>query len=300
MTLKYHGLVVDTPESGQLRFGIEPLIGSCQSWVWKFEKDLPKAIQNTLKRFDNLVYWQCAKKCKDTVHKINKAIYNLGFCMDIFERKQEFAFNGAPIDKAAIYFKASDDIPYHLDSLISYLRVLADCIAFAIPFFYRTQESIANRSFREHRKWFMEKKPDFDPDYKAVLMYHSFWFDKLAGKSPKGVRDVIFHNFGTYQLSCTHFPNGNTEIFINQITSEGIKDQDLTFTLREIITGFFTYLDKTYSIFGTRIAEEFSPFVTLDLEKTSVFMNFKKSPNLREKYRLYPLIETGENVEQVI
>ena len=80
MTLKYHGLVVYTPESGQLRFGIEPLIGSCQSWVWKFEKDLPAEIQDSFKRFDNRTYWQCAKKCKDTVHKINKISSKLNKC----------------------------------------------------------------------------------------------------------------------------------------------------------------------------------------------------------------------------
>lgn len=300
MTLKYHGLVVCTPESGQLRFGIEQLIGGCQSWIWKFEKDLPAKVQDSLKRFDNRLYWQCAKKCKDTVHKIDKAIYNLGICMDIFEHQQEFAFNGAPMEKAAIYFKASDDIPYHLDSLISYLRILADCIAFAIPFFYRTNKSIANRSFRNHRKWFIETDPTFDPDYAAVLKNHSFWFDKLAGKDPKGVRDIIFHHFGTYQLGCMHFPNGKNEIFVNQITSEGIKDNDLTFTINEIINGFFEYLDETYSIFGARIAEEFTPVITTDLEKRSTFMNFKDTPNLKMKYRLYPLINENKNVEPVV
>jgi len=291
MNLKYHGIVVNNDNSGQLRFGIEPLIGNCQSWVWNFKKDLPDTIKESLKRFNNRAYWQCAKKCKDTVYKINKAVYNLGRCIDVFEHQEEYSFDGAPIDKAAKYFKASDDIPYHLDSLISYLRILADCIAFAIPFFYRTDESIANRSFRDQRKWFLEKKPDFDEKYSDILKHYSLWFDKLAGKSPKGVRDVMFHNFGTYQLGCAHFPDGKNEIFINQITSEGILDQDLAFTLTEIIYGFFSYLDQTYSLFGVRIAEEFSPFITSDLVKRSVFMIFKNFDNFRKKYRLYPIIE---------
>ena len=297
MKLKYHGLIIQTSQSGQLRFGIEPLICGCESWIWSFEKNLPSKIKKSLKRFDNRTYWQCAEKCRDTIHKINKAVYNLCYNIDIFERKEEFVFNGAPIEKYQKFFKALEDIPYHLDSLVSYLRVLADCIAYAIPFFYNTKESIANRSFRAHRKWFIEKNPTFDPDYTEVLENYSLWFDKLAGKDPKGVRDIIYHQFGTYQIGLTILPNGKNDIFINQITSEGITDPDLTFTITEIINGFFTYLDETYSIFGARILEEFSPLIEKDLEKRSVFMNFKEIPNLREKYRFYPLIESYKNVE---
>lgn len=298
MALRYHGLVVGTPDSGELRFGMECLIGSCQSWLWYFQDGLSDSAKQAVSRFHNRAYWQCAKKCKDTVHKLNKAVYNLSCRMDIMERKEEYVYDGAPLEKAAAFFEAIEDIPYHLDSLISYLRVLADCIAFAIPFFYRTDESIANRSFRDHRKWFLEKKPDFDAEYAAVLQNTSTWFNRLAGEDHKGIRDIIFHHFSTYQLGWSHFPDGKMQVLVQQVASDGIHDGDLIFTINDTIAGFFEYLDATYAIFGERIAKEFEPLTTKSLEERSIFVKFTAFTDLRRKYRLYPLIGSGGTAEQ--
>ena len=300
MKLQYHGLVIHTPNSGQLRFGIETLIVECQPWLWYSDASVPDSAKEVLARFSKPTYWQCATKCKYTVHKLNKSVYNLSKFIDVFERQQEYAYNGAPSERAEIYLQALDDIPYHLDSLIMYLRILADCIAFAIPFFYHTQKSIANRSFRDHRKWFLKTEPGFDPEYSSVLQSHSKWFDKLAGNDPKGIRDVMFHHFGTYQLGSTQLATGENTIFIQQITSTGIKDQNLVFTLSDVIEDFFLYLDAAYTIFGNRIALELTPLITQPLEERCVFTTFTDFPDLRVKYRLYPLIENVDHAEQVI
>jgi hypothetical protein len=189
------------------------------------------------------------------------------------------------------------DIPYHLDSLLAYLRILADCVAFAIPFFFRTKASIANRSFRYHRKWFLEKCPDFDSVYSAVLWEKSGWFEKLAGKAPKGVRDLHFHHFATYQLGCVKLPAGDWTISVQQITAEGISDHNLTYTLVEIIADFFSYLDATYELFGARLAQECPDLLIRSLEEESLFMGYSGYVDLRKQYRLYPLIETTVDSE---
>jgi len=291
MPAKYHGLRIVAPDSGDLRFGINQLIGSCQSWVWGFEPDLPEALKASLTRFANRAYWQCARKCQDTVHKLNKAVFNLGRCMDIFEREEEYMVDGAPLERAGVYLQAAEDLPYHFDSLLSYLRILADCVSFAIPFFYSTRKSIANRSFREHQAWFTKKEPDFDPDYSSVLREKAAWFDKLAGKHPKGVRDLVFHQFATYQLGLTRYRAGESRIAVDLVTPEGIREPDFVFTVDEIIVNFFSYLDATYELFGRRIANELAPLLAGSLEERSLFMKFTAFPDLQSSYRLYPSVE---------
>lgn len=250
-------------------------------------------MKKSLARFDNSAYWQCARKCQDTVHKLNKAVFNLGRCMDIYERQEEYMFDGTSLEKAGIFLRASDDLPYHFDSLLSYLRILADCVSFAIPFFYDTKESIANRSFREHQVWFTKKKPSFDREYSSVLHEKAAWFDELAGKQPKGVRDLVFHQFATYQLGMIGYKTDESRISVDLVTPDGIRGPDFLFTVDAIIVSFFSYLDATYELFGERIAREFGSFLTGSLEERSVFMKFTSFPSLQSNYRLYPLIEVA-------
>ena len=101
----------------------------------------------------------------------------------------------------------------------------------------------------------------------------------------------MMHNFGTYQLGTTCLPNGTESVTVYLITSKGIVDQDLTFTINDIINDFFCYLDKTYSLFGIRLADELSPYITSDLEGLSIFMKTSGTSDLRKKYGFYPLIE---------
>lgn len=295
MTLRYHGLRLLGPDSGELRFGIAQLIGICQSWRWSGNQDVSPSLKETLRRFHNRNYWQCAAKCKYTVHKLNKAVCYLGRGMDTFE--SEFVYDGAPMEKAGKWFQAADDVPYHLDSLLAYLRILADCVAFAIPFFFRTREGIACRSFRDHRKWFLEKRPDFDPAYASVLREETNWFDNLAGKDPKGVRDLHFHKFATYQLGTVNYPTGERTISVQQVTSEGIRDPELTFTLTAIIANFFVYLDSVYALFSDRLAEECAHLISGSLQERSVFMTYTGCRDLQKQYRLYPLIEAEEDAD---
>jgi hypothetical protein len=67
-------------------------------------------------------------------------------------------------------------------------------------------------------EWFKENKT-FDIEYTRILNDYSGWFQKLAGKDVKGIRDVIFHRFGTYQLGQSVLPNGKHPVYIGLVTA---------------------------------------------------------------------------------
>jgi hypothetical protein len=288
-----HGLLINDLNHGTLKFGLVELISSRQSFLWSDFPNITSEQRELIKRFEKLSYWQCAKKCNDTAHKLNQALYKLGNCLLIAENEDAYAYDGAPLEKASVYFEAMNDIPYHLDAFISYLKILADCIAFAIPFFYQTSKSIANNGFRGQKKWF-SVYPNFDPEYTKILNEQTRWFDLLAGKgtngnSEKGIRDVNFHNFGTYQIGQSVFQDGRHEIFVSQITSKGIIHNDVLSTLEELVEDFFYYLDRVYELFTQRFCKEIPQYDWLSPSK-SVMMNIEMS-NVQQKYRLYPIIK---------
>jgi len=292
-SLKHHGLYIDGPEHGELRFGIVELIGRRQSWLWLDFPNLKEAQRKSIQRFNNRTYWQCAAKCRDTAFKLSKALYKLSNSLTIMEDRDKYSYDGAPIETAATYFQAMHEAPYHLDAFISYLRILADCISFALPYFYETKESISNRGFREQMKWFINTRPNFDPEYMAILQEHTKWFELLAGKaeagsSEKGIRDLNFHNFATYQIGGTALPNGRHEVLISQVTSKGIVHQNVLSTLEDLSEDFFQYLDRVYDLFTGRFSSEI-PEYDWRSPGNSLLMNIAM-PEIRSKYRLYPLI----------
>jgi hypothetical protein len=244
-SLKHHGLYIDSPEHGELRFGIVKLIEGRQSFLWLDFPNLKEAQQKSIKRFNNRTYWQCAEKCHDTAFKFSQALYKLSNSLAIIENQDKYCYDGATMEIAVIYFQAIREAPYHLDAFISYLRILADCISFALPFFYETKESIPNRGFRDQMKWFINTKPTFDPEYTAILRENTKWFDLLAGKaeagsSEKGIRDLNYHNFATYQIGGAVLPNGRHEVFVSQVASKGIVHQNVLLTLEDLLEDFFS------------------------------------------------------------
>ncbi len=285
--LKYHGLVLIEENKCELRFGIVNLIHARSSLAW-IGNEISEDARKAIKRFHKRAYWQCDLKMRDTASKLNEAMYKLGISLKILEEKDKYLYDGAPIEKAAIFGRAHNDISYDLDSFIMYLRILADCISFALPFFYKTKEKIKSSSFREHKKWFQTIKPKFDPDYTKILNAHSKWFELLAGNESKGIRDLQFHNFGIYQLTWTALSGGSHQITISQVGIKGVVRSDVLLNLVEAILDFFEYLDAVYELFGIRFNEEI-PSINRDLEQRSIMMGLEM-PDIRSKYRLYPII----------
>jgi len=288
-TNKYHGIKILSEKSCEYHFGMVRLIEFCNPLGWIGENKTEKT-KSFLRRFDNRVYWQCARKCRDTVWKIHTAVIYLSDYVHIFEKRDKYMYDGAPPEEWSVFMNASDEIPYHLDSLITYIRILADCIAFSVPFFYRTNKRIAYRSFREHRNWFLKIDNKFDPAYSHILENQTSWFEKIAGKEPQGIRDIVFHNFGTYQLGDSLFSDGKTKIRIELVSSKGVIVPEVTFTLEEIIHGFYDYLDAIYILFGNRIFEEISPEISKSINNMSLFATFQTIENIQDRYLFYPQI----------
>lgn len=292
--LRHHGLKIIDSTHAELRIGIVRLIEQRQSWLWIGENNLSEDQHAILKRFNNRGYWQCCSKIRDTCFKMIYALNRLGSAILVMENCDTYAFDGAPIDHAAIYYSAIDEAPYHLDAYISYLRIFADCISFALPFFYVTTGSISNNSFRDQKKWFLEKMPTFDPEYSGILKTQTKWFDLLAGNEDstggqKGIRDLNYHRFATYQFGSRPLPNGHHQILISHVTAQGIQQPDLLATLEELTHDYFQFLELVHAHFAKLASEEF-PQHPWSSEERSILVNLEMEA-VSEKYRLFPTID---------
>lgn len=279
----------------ELRFGIVELIDRRQFPAWIGVDYLSEDQRTALKRFNNREYLQCCSKLRDTSLKMIHALNYLGSTLLVMENRDQYAYDGASMEHAAIYFSALNEAPYHLDAYISYLRILADCLSFAIPFFYVKAKGIENRSFRKHKTWFLETFPDFDPEYSAILQSHTKWFDLLAAKGDangegiKGIRDINYHRFATYQFGSRPLPNGQHRILISHVTGEGIQRSDLLATLEELTHDFFQFLELTHVHFAALASKEV-PQHPWSSEERSILMEFEIK-DVRAKYRFFPMID---------
>ncbi len=149
---------------------------------------------------------------------------------------------------------AQQDLPLYLDLMLLYLRIEADAFAVVVSYFYERDGIVPTRSFREQRKWFLEKRPEFDPEYARILGERCTWFDSLAGKQPAGLRDVIVHKGGTYQLGWT-LPTLEDEFDLRAsvLDARGFVEDDLFKALVEVTQGWFAFLDQCCSHFRAKL-----------------------------------------------
>ena len=184
--------------------------------------------------------------------KFNRVADHIGRCRVAIKRWVEFEANHGPdgisahdpeFDIYAAHLDATADLPLHLDSLLFYLRIQADALARLVPYLYNTQEHIPTKSFRDQARWFSQRNPDFDPGYASILQQHSAWFETLAGDKPKGLRDVVVHQGGSYQLGWT-VPEGDSTFHLTAslLTHSGFREEDLISALRDINYGWCTFL----------------------------------------------------------
>ena len=138
-----------------------------------------------------------------------------------------------------------------------YLRIQADTFAELVTFFYpgRDRDQIPSDSFRTQRKWFIKRDPNFDPEYTAILLANSEWFDLLAGDIPKGLRDVIVHHKGMLQVGWAKPTDGPIEPRTALYRRDGVREENVFAALRKITTGWFAFLDASWRHFVPRLAE---------------------------------------------
>src|SRR5262249_28265198 len=144
-------------------------------------------------------------------------------------------------------------IPIHLETLIYFLRVFADCIANVTPYFYgKKGKDMTRQSFREQRKWFMSKCPDFDSTYAAILSGETAWFDVLAGNSQHpGLRNALVHYRGGIQL--IYRPSSSTEqarVMAPLYSDYRSFCTDLFPVLTRVVRELFIFLDSYIEYFN--------------------------------------------------
>lgn len=184
---------------------------------------------------------QAAAKFQDTFWKLIRAG---NYLSDAISTVRELK-DSRNSEDAGRFASALDDIPLYLDMLWIYLRLQADVFSTLVSYLYEGQGTIPDESFRSQRRWFTKVKPAFDARYSDLLRGNSGWFDDLAGQDPKGIRDIVIHQRGTYQLGWIE-PVEGEEIGIEAslVRDARIVSHDVIPTLVSVIDGYCQFLDE--------------------------------------------------------
>ncbi len=250
-----HGVELD--DGGRpiwFRFGILPVLHRLSGF--RPSSDIP----DWTRRWSTVTFHRSVSKLQDTMWKFDRAAGYVEKCRLAIERwvRREAGSDTAGIKVSdpdfSAHMAAVYDLPLHLDSMLMYLRIQADALAALVPYFYTESGTIGSRGFREQQKWFTGK-PAFDPAYTTILTNETNWFDELAGKNPSGLRDVIVHRGGTYQLGWTN-PSDEDQFELRAalVGKKGFVDEDVLAALTRMTSGWFSFLDSCCKHFGSRIA----------------------------------------------
>ncbi|MEX1009253.1 MAG: hypothetical protein WD271_15635 [Acidimicrobiia bacterium] len=165
------------------------------------------------------------------------------------------------------------ELALFLDSALSYLRIQADCVAHLVPQLYGMEgrkASITTRSFHDQQKWFREKRPEFDPTYKAILEEERDWFESIRGLDPlpskqPGMRDMRTHTDARYQLVVHTDDHGISSLRPGLVDATGYRYENVLQELRTAVAGYCRFLDHSLQHFESMIAEH------LDADSRNMF-----------------------------
>lgn len=240
LALKFHGVeLLDPPHNGCLRHGLLRLL----QVVWATTYDD--------RWFD--------RKALQAIHKLQDTIFKFDRVAMKFNTAIECLPNPGVEDQAALFRHLDSlyDIPILLDSLLFYFRIQADCIANVIPNLYGARGATANiprDSFRRQATWFLRKNQDFDPPYRRVLEAKLEWFDTLSGSARgQGLRDIIAHYRGTYQVGWISKGERNTAPVAGLVNESGFIEENVIPVLSRMVFQYFDFLDEVFTIFIPRL-----------------------------------------------
>ncbi len=293
--MKYHGIEYDDEDktSGILRVGMLRFIEILYVEFYFTPTFKPNESAKWPEKWIDAKFCGAADKIKDTFMKFDTISRYLSQSIELAMRHKD----SRELNQYGHFLKAMTDIPIYLDSLLLYLRVQADCLANVIPNFYGEEgrrQSIARDSFRDQTKWFIKKKPDFDPAYTKILLENTEWFEMLAGKSRgQGLRDILVHYRGVYQLGWTSLSTGETLSFNASLRNEsGYVENSLIPTLATMVAGYFEFMEKAYVHFRGLILEKVKGGSFGDIYGSSQFQKF--TAGLGSAW-IYPKIEVEAN-----
>ena len=166
------------------------------------------------------------------------------------------------------------DIPLFLDAMLIYLRIQADCLANVIPNLYglrgmELKEGKRRESFRHHLNWFTTKGKNFDPAYTSILAANRDWFERLAGREGRGLREVVIHWRGTYEFGwSTDAGEEDLTFWAGLMGDSGLVEVDFVPALKSIVLGYFILLDHLYEHFSALLAKMGPPFTKASSEQS--------------------------------
>lgn len=230
-----------------------------------------------------------AEKLSDTVWKINRVaeLTHLARC-----NVRDLQPPSVPEEELGRHLAALRDVPIYLETLIVYLRVVADCLANLTPYLYgRKGKSLPKDSFREQRKWLVSKQPGFDSVYAAILKTNTNWFDVLAGNPPDyiGLRDAIVHYRGGIQIMYQP-PSGGAPAKLMPMLFSDYKTltRDLLTLLQKVMKDMCVFLDRYVEHFNA-IASEQTESSFLNLGNPQALVLFQYEGELPSAW-LYPVV----------
>ena len=293
--MKYHGIEFDngTKISGVLRLGMLRFLEILYVEFQFTPIFSPKEAPEWLERWIDGKFYGAVDKLKDTFMKFDTIARYLSQSIDLALANKD----SRQMSQYGHFLKAMTDIPIYLDSLLLYLRIQADCLANVIPNLYGEKgrrQSIARDSFRDQTKWFIKKKPGFDPAYTKILEENTEWFEMLAGKSRgQGLRDILVHYRGVYQLSWAALSTGETISFNASLLNEsGYIENSLIPTLAAMVAGYFEFMEKAYVHFRRLVLKKVKGGSFGDIHETSQLLKF--TAGLGSAW-IYPKIEVEAN-----
>lgn len=284
----YHGIEFYNDQKGRYYFGFNRLIELFSMYPIDIGPQICASDRDKLKRFRRQHFHYLQTKFKDTFRKFNKATGKLGNMIPILQNDPFMNRKSIPMEEAAPYYQAIDDFPFYLDSLLAYFRILGDLVAKVIPYFYDTREKLPTRSFRDHYNWFTKKNRNFDPKYSEIVKANDCWFNTLAGKNPKGMRDLNFHDLAVYQLGWSVYPSGERIFHASQVAPNTLNVGDVLPRIERAVASFFNYCEVSFLHF-THILEEQFDFFHCPRPDQVIFTNFELK-NARNRYILLPEI----------
>ena len=253
MCLRFHGIEHPAPNcQGRFHFAVWRFLSALEVhdfWPVKVDPSLPP--WPDLKREPE--FRGAVGKLKDTFDKLLRVA-------GMFERRRqeiEEHRDSPGVEESLIFGAALADIPIHLDSILFYLRVFADCLANATPYLYgREGASLPHRSFRKHRNGFAEKHTSCDAAYAGILQEETAWFDKLAGKGDgKGLRDKVVHHRAKFQLSWT-VDSEKADVRAGLVGDYGWVSDDVIPEVVDIVRGLFRFLDRYVEHFVDKVGQQ--------------------------------------------
>ena len=248
-------------------------------------EDAPKWPHNSI---DN-GFRYAAERVADSLWKLNR----IAEFVDNSRRNiKDFEPPSVSQDELARHMAASDDIPIHLETLIIYLRIFADCLANVVPYFYgKKRKTIPSDSFRTQRDWFLKKRPSFDSAYSAILKEGTRWFNVLAGDPPNyvGLRDAAIHYRGGIQLVFRHQGSRPAKVIAMLYSDYRTLAGDLIVTLEKLFHDLCIFLDGFVQHFAHKVNYE-TQSILFDPSDARSLLLFQYEGELPSRW-LYPDVD---------